>query len=129
MLSPLFHNDASSASVYFPARVYMVESDSVILDDANIVVDLDVSGAIVYMELFNPPHLPDYYPLPFIYDARHDTYDMFFLPNAPRAYAVRSTDHDDIDLIYDTIDAVIGMRVCNASVRLPNCVKRTDSYV
>jgi len=120
MLSPLFHYDGSTmASVYFPTRRLLKDADSVMIDEANVIVDIAPDGEVVYLELFDPPALPEYYPLPFYYDAQHDTYDLFFVAAGPRMYSVRATDQPDIDLIFGDDTTVIGLRICNAHTRLP----------
>jgi len=119
MLSPLFHYDGSTmASVYFPTRGLRHDGESLMIDEADLIVDLTPSGEVTYLELFDPPDLPTYYPLPFYYDPLHDTYDLFFAAAGPRTYSVRATDQPDLDLIFGD-DTVIGLRICNAHERLP----------
>lgn len=124
MLSPLFHYDGKNiASVYFPMpRFYYGTSDDVLIEEADALLELLPTGEVIYLELFNPPRLPEYTPLPFLYDPRHDTYDMFFLNKCPTVYSMRSTDQEDVDLLFDNADTtkVVGLRICNARKRLPN---------
>lgn len=123
MLSPLFHYDGvSMASVYFPRSKVCDTTDAVMIEEADALIELLPSGEVVYLELFNPPDLPEYTPLPFIYDHRHDTYDMFFMAACPASFSMRSTDQEDVDLLFDNKDItkVVGLRICNARTRLPH---------
>lgn len=121
MRSALYVRDGDTmASVYFPTRLVQGNVYSFTLDIADLVVDLTHDGEVVYIELFNPPLLPKHFPLPFVYDPRHDTYDIFFAEKTPPVYACRSTDEEDIDVLYGADNTkVIGVRICNARKRLP----------
>lgn len=122
MRSPLLEVDGRLAVVSFPTALHGRHVyETIELDDARAAVDLTRMGEVLALELFWTPSLPSPLPLPFVYDARHDTYDLFFLDATPASYAVRATAHEDFDTIYDAEDAPVGVRVCRASHRLPRC--------
>lgn len=110
------------ASVYFPTPTTCDTSDGLMIEEADAIINLRPTGEVVCVELLDPPDLPEHAPLPFIYDPRHNTYDMFFLRKCPNMYSMRSTDHEDFDLLFDNADTskVVGIRICNAQRLLPH---------
>jgi hypothetical protein len=118
------------ATIFFPTPRHSVslekESEPVeFLKVFSMLVIVLEGEEVVMVELFErPTHLTsDIVPLPFVYDPRHNTYDMFFMDSAPSSYSFRSTDHPDFDLIFDDTTMLVGLRVCNATNRLPRITR------
>jgi uncharacterized protein YuzE len=107
------------ASVYFPTLPGIRPDVESLMIGESIVVDMSPTGEVTYLELFDPPDLPTYYPLPFCYDYIHDIYDLFFMKKAPAFFSAHITDQEDLYLLMNN-EEVIGMRICHARTRLPN---------